>query len=95
MALSGMRTSRTIRFALSANRDERDVPSPGQDEHQDENGLVVLASSSIHILNGQPSTLSPCPGSQARALVLCAGTIWPIHHVFDRSKATVRACQGR
>jgi hypothetical protein len=43
---------------------------PPQDEHQDENGLVVLASSSIAILNGQPSTLSPCPGSQARALAL-------------------------
>jgi hypothetical protein len=31
---------------------------PPQDEDQDENGLVVLASSSIAILNGQPSTLS-------------------------------------
>jgi len=94
MALSGMGTSRTIRFVLLANRDERDVPSPGQDEHQDENGLVVLASSSIAILNGQPSTLSPCPGSQARALALCAGTIWPIHHVSDRSKATVRVSRA-
>jgi hypothetical protein len=65
---------------------------PSQDEDEDENGLVVLASSSIAILNGQPPTLYP--GSQARALALCAGTIWPLHHVSDRSKATVRVSRA-
>jgi len=76
MALSDLGTSPAIRFALSASRDgrdERDMPSPGND--MDENGLVVLASSSmIPICHPQRSAVGPydCPGSRARALCVLA-----------------------
>jgi hypothetical protein len=70
------------------------VPSPWDDD--DENGLVVCWFShhrALPILNGQPSTL--CPGWQARACELCAGTIWPIRTMSLIGAKLPFACQGR
>lgn len=69
MALSGMGTSRTIRFALSANRDERDVPSPGRASGRERSG----GSRIIEHCHPQRSAVNAIPmsrlaGTRARAL---------------------------